>query len=116
MDTSVFNLIFENLLSNAIRYTDNGGTITIELTNQNNELTVKISDTGCGIPEQARGNIFTKHFRAENAKKKDPGGTGLGLYIVKTIADKIGARVWFASQENVGTTFFVALPFDKFRV
>lgn len=115
MDLNAFNLIFENLVTNAIRYTKNGGTITAAAELAGGEIIVKISDTGRGIPAGVGDKIFKKLFRANNARQSDMEGTGLGLYIVKTLADMIGARVWYESHEGAGTTFFIALPLDKFQ-
>ena len=69
-----------------------------------------VSDTGYGIPEAQQEKIFTKLFRADNVREKDTDGTGLGLYIVKAIVGHSGGEIWFTSQENKGTTFYVTLP------
>ena len=74
---------------------------------------MKISDTGYGIPKNQQDKIFTKLFRADNVRDKDTDGTGLGLYIVRSIVENSGGKVWFKSlggEENKGTTFFVTLP------
>jgi two-component system sensor histidine kinase VicK len=85
----------------------------VALARQGAEIVLSVADTGCGIPEKEQGKIFGKSFRAENAKKINFDGTGLGLYMVNTVVEKIGARVWFVSEENKGTTFFVAFPTDS---
>ena len=69
-----------------------------------------MADTGVGIPVSQQERIFTRLFRADNVRTQDTEGTGLGLYIVKAIIEKSGGRVWFESEENVGSTFHVELP------
>jgi PAS domain S-box-containing protein len=110
-DPKLLHMIIENILSNAIKYTPESGKIEISLSldNQKNVL-LKISDTGCGIPKNQQDKIFTKLFRADNVREKDTEGTGLGLYIVKTIIDNSDGKIWFTSEENKGTTFFVTIP------
>lgn len=110
VDPKVIRIVFHNLLSNAIRYTPNGGSITISIEEQLEKLLVKIADTGVGIPRDEQHKIFTKLFRAENARTKEPDGTGLGLYLAKAIVERSGGSIAFTSAENKGTTFAVALP------
>jgi len=69
-----------------------------------------VADTGIGIPKDQQTQIFGRLFRAKNAKEKLTEGTGLGLYIVKLSVEKLGGKIWFKSVENVGTTFYVAIP------
>lgn len=71
---------------------------------------IKVSDTGWGIPKNQQGQIFSKLFRASNVKEKDAEGTGLGLYIVKSIIEHSGGSVSFESEENKGTTFSIKFP------
>jgi PAS domain S-box-containing protein len=124
VDPSLLRLIIENLLDNAIKYTPARGTITLDLDCANSRakkespllcrnLAIAISDTGYGIPRRQRHNIFKKLFRAENIKTLDTDGTGLGLYIVKSIVDYCGGTIRFTSQEKKGTTFRVVLPLTE---
>ncbi len=69
-----------------------------------------MTDNGCGIPASQQNKIFTKFFRSENARHEHTDGTGLGLYIVKSILNHIGGDVWFLSKENEGTTFYFTIP------
>ncbi|MDB5204664.1 MAG: Signal transduction histidine kinase [Candidatus Taylorbacteria bacterium] len=111
-DPKLFRIVIQNLLSNAIKYTPEKGTIelSLDLINKKKTLLFKITDTGYGIPQNQQDKIFTKLFRADNVREKDTEGTGLGLYMVKSIIDNSKGKVWFESTENKGTTFNVELP------
>jgi len=111
VDPKLLRMVVQNILSNAVKYTPEGGKIelAISLVDKKN-IQIKISDTGYGIPKNQQDKIFTKLFRADNVREKDTEGTGLGLYIVKSIIEHSGGKVWFESTENKGTTFFVTLP------
>jgi signal transduction histidine kinase len=102
--------VYSNLLSNAIKYTPDGGTVTVELRTLPDTIRVTVRDTGYGIPAASQKYIFTKFFRAENITKQDVSGTGLGLYLTKTITENLGGELWFTSRENEGTTFTLSLP------
>lgn len=109
-DPNLVRIIEQNLLSNAIKYTPAQGKVRIQIRYDQRGISFIVSDTGCGIPKQSQDKIFSKLYRADNAQEKDPNGNGLGLYIVKSIVDQVGGRIWFNSEENKGTTFYVALP------
>lgn len=110
LDPSLFRIIVQNLLSNAVKYTPENGRVALVATVVDSNLHIEVSDTGYGIPIGQQSKIFTKLFRADNARTKDVEGTGLGLYIVKSILDETGGKVWFTSKENKGSTFFVEIP------
>ncbi|MES2223775.1 MAG: ATP-binding protein [Patescibacteria group bacterium] len=111
-DPKLLRMVIQNLLSNAIKYTPNKGKIelSLNLVNKKKTLLFKITDTGYGIPKNQQSKIFTKLFRADNVREKDTEGTGLGLYMVKSIIDNSKGKVWFESVEDKGTTFNVELP------
>lgn len=110
-DPKLLRMILQNLLSNSIKYTPDKGEIKIEVSPYDKRnILIKVSDNGCGIPKAQQPMIFTKLFRADNAKIKDNEGTGLGLYIVKSITEKTNGKVWFKSKENKGSTFYVVIP------
>jgi PAS domain S-box-containing protein len=113
-DPKLFRMVIQNLLSNAIKYTPEGGKIVMALSlyDKKNVL-LKIVDTGYGIPQNQHDKIFTKLFRADNVIGKDTEGTGLGLYIAKSIVEQAGGKLWFESDENNGTTFYATLPIGK---
>lgn len=102
--------VFNNLVSNAIKYTNNKGTIAVVLTQLKQEYEVRVKDTGIGIPKSAQSNIFTKFFRAQAGLNSGNTGTGLGLYISKSIIERHGGTIDFESEEGVGSTFTVILP------
>jgi PAS domain S-box-containing protein len=102
--------ILVNMVSNAVKYTPENGSVTISLTAKDNQAVFKISDSGLGIPSQVQDQVFTKFFRAQNVVKRETTGTGLGLYLVKGLADILGCEVWFTSKENQGSHFYFALP------
>ena len=102
----------DNLIANAIKYTDNGKKICVKLQQEGNELILQISDQGVGIPFEDQPRIFEKFFRAKNALGKEA-GSGLGLAIVKTIVQNHHGRIWVESKLGKGTSFFVVLPTAK---
>jgi signal transduction histidine kinase len=113
-DPKLLRMVVQNLLSNSIKYTPEGGEIAVSLfLDDMKNVILKISDTGYGIPKNQQDKIFTKLFRADNVIGKDTEGTGLGLYIAKSIVDQTGGALWFDSEENKGTTFFALLPIGK---
>ena len=112
-DKNLVRMIFQNLLSNAIKYTPTGGSVTCEITLsgvKHETLFIRVADTGIGIPKEEQPNVFKKLHRATNAEALVPDGTGLGLYVIKTIADRVGGGITFESVEGKGTTFYVSLP------
>ncbi len=112
LDPLTFRQVILNLLSNSIRYTNDEGTIEARwsLNENKSEVTYLVRDNGIGIPLSQQGRIFSKFFRAENALKKAPDGTGLGLALVKDLAESWGGKVWFETAEGQGTTFYFTVP------
>ncbi|MFA6193866.1 MAG: HAMP domain-containing sensor histidine kinase [Parcubacteria group bacterium] len=113
IDPEHLEIVFQNILSNAVKYTPPKGKIAIEMRRQNSHILVKIADNGWGIPAAQQKKIFTKLFRADNVRKKDTEGTGLGLYIARSIIKKSGGKIWFESKENKGTTFYITLKASR---
>ncbi len=98
-----------NLIENAIKYTPDGGTITVTARAEDDQVVLTVGDTGIGIPPADQPYVFDKFHRAANVQK-DFAGTGLGLSIVKSIVENHGGRIWLDSKPNAGTTFTVVLP------
>ncbi len=115
LDHQLVRAVIQNLLSNAIKYTNAGGSISVETRREDTSLIIQVSDTGHGIPLAQQGKIFTKMFRADNARLIDPDGSGLGLYIVKAIMEQSGGRIWFESTEHRGTVFFISIPLSGMK-
>ena len=116
-DPKLIRIIFQNLLTNAVKYTPAKGTITVEIkmdkpvpTAIKEDIFITVADNGYGIPKNQQDKIFTKLFRADNIKPKVTSGTGLGLYIVKSIIEQANGKVSFESEENKGTTFKIVMP------
>ena len=109
-DPKLLRIIFHNLLSNAVKYTAPNGVIGLALKKEGDNILIRVTDTGYGIPAADQGKIFTKLFRADNVRDKEAEGTGLGLYIVKAVVEAGGGRIWFDSLEGRGTSFFITLP------
>lgn len=113
IDPSWMRLMFQNLLSNAILYSHDGGEVTIVLDQEPSDVLIEVRDTGYGIPKDQQDKIFSKLFRADNAQRLESDGSGLGLYLVKAIVERAGGQIWFDSVENRGSTFYVKLPVNK---
>lgn len=102
--------VLTNLISNAVKYSPNGGRITLGARQQNGTVVAWVADEGMGIPAEAIPRLFTKFFRVDNQDTRSIGGTGLGLSLVKRIIEAHDGRVWVESTEGVGSTFFFTLP------
>jgi PAS domain S-box-containing protein len=101
--------VVDNLIGNAIKYTQEGGEIRVKLREEGNQLILQVEDNGPGIPVEEQGRIFEKFYRASNTEHGVP-GTGLGLAIVKTIVDNHRGRIWVDSKPGEGSVFTVVLP------
>jgi PAS domain S-box-containing protein len=112
-DSLILKEIITNLVSNAIKYTPDNGSVTILVRARAHDIQVSVIDTGWGIPKYAQDQIFSKFFRAHNIVKRETTGTGLGLYLVKGLIDRLGGKIWFTSEEGNGTTFCFSLPRTK---
>lgn len=109
-DREVVRQVIQNLISNAIRYSRAEGKISVALTLKGQSIEYAVRDSGIGIPASAQDRIFGKFFRADNAKKESPEGTGLGLSFSKSLVESWGGEIWFESSEGKGSTFFVTIP------
>lgn len=102
--------VFMNLVSNAVKYTPAGGSVTVRLWSEGVQIGFEVSDTGIGIPEEALPRIFSEFYRAKNAKAMEMEGTGLGLAIAKEVVEQHGGEISVSSVEGQGSTFRVSLP------
>ena len=109
-DNLIAKEIISNLISNAIKYTPENGKVDIDISLMNQDCVIKVQDNGVGIPRYSQDHIFTKFFRAQNVIRRETTGTGLGLYLVKGLVDALGGKVWFKSQEGIGSTFYFSIP------
>lgn len=112
-DPSQIKLVIENLLDNAIRYIKDKGTVKIKLEKQRNNFYFEIEDTGVGIPKKDQKYIFQKFFRSENILRYQTQGSGLGLYIAKSVIERLGGKMGFRSEEGKGSVFWFTLPLEK---
>ncbi len=109
-DKVLMGIIIQNLLSNAVKYTAPEGHVTVNVEKIGDRVRLSVIDDGYGIPEDEKNKTFDKLFRASNVVKHDVGGTGLGLYIVKSVVENSGGKIWFDSKENQGTSFYIEYP------
>lgn len=112
-DTVLLRVVLQNLLSNAAKYSPKGSTVTVRLVVENGSAIITVEDTGIGIPKADQERIFEKFFRAQNVRQIDTDGNGLGLYISRSILERLGGSMSFSSEEHTGTTFTVSLPLLK---
>src|SRR5439155_2048087 len=99
-----------NLVTNAIKYTPAGGKVTIDVLNKDEVATIRVTDTGIGIPKEDLEHVFDRFYRVDKARSRQMGGTGLGLSIARWIAEAHGGKLWAESQIGQGSTFIVQLP------
>ena len=107
-DKRLTRIALENLLNNAVKYTPSKGKITLEVRRTKKEIFCSVSDNGCGIPLQDQEKIFQKLFRGRNVINIE--GNGFGLFAAKGAVEAQGGKIWFKSNENIGTTFNFSIP------
>ena len=115
IDPDLIRHVYMNLVTNAVRYSGKRGKVNVQVKTKGRYLFSVIEDSGIGIPTSEQGRIFDRFFRAANAMKRETEGTGLGLYLAKTIVESSGGKIWFKSKENVGTTFYFTLPLSGMK-
>ena len=108
-DALIYRLIF-NLTENAVKYNRPGGSVRVELAQRQEKCIIRVSDTGCGIPEEYQRSIFQPFFRVDKSRSREYGGAGLGLSLVWEIANLHGGSVWVEESSDKGTTIAVELP------
>lgn len=112
IDTDQMMQVIDNIMNNAIKYSPDGGVITVGLTQSQNQIILSISDQGLGIPKKDLNKIFDRFYRVDKARSREQGGTGLGLAIAKEIVEAHKGKIWADSQEGKGSTFYISLPFE----
>ncbi|MFJ7737946.1 cell wall metabolism sensor histidine kinase WalK [Lysinibacillus sp. NPDC097287] len=112
IDTDKVTQVIDNIISNAIKYSPDGGSVRFGFTVQGEMLKVMISDDGMGIPKENVTRIFDRFYRVDRARARSMGGTGLGLAIAREMIEAHGGKIWAESEEGYGTTIFFTLPYD----
>ena len=113
IDTDKITQVIDNILNNAIKYSPDGGKITVTMKTTDDQMILSISDQGLGIPKQDLPRIFDRFYRVDRARSRAQGGTGLGLSIAKEIIKQHKGFIWAKSEYGKGSTFTIVLPYDK---
>ena len=113
IDTDKMTQVIDNILNNAIKYSPDGGKITVTMKTTDDQMILSISDQGLGIPKQDLPRIFDRFYRVDRARSRAQGGTGLGLSIAKEIIKQHNGFIWAKSIYGKGSTFTIVLPYDK---
>lgn len=113
IDTDKMTQVIDNILNNAIKYSPDGGKITVTMKTTDDQMILSISDQGLGIPKQDLPRIFDRFYRVDRARSRAQGGTGLGLAIAKEIIKQHHGFIWAKSEYGKGSTFTIVLPYDK---
>lgn len=116
LDEGKIRQVVMNFADNALYYSQAGTTIQVTLSRQDDDVVLEVKDTGIGVPKDEQARLFTKFFRATNARKQRPDGTGVGLYLTKRVVTGHGGDVVFSSREGKGSTFGFRLPINRLRV
>lgn len=115
VDTDRMIQVIDNIMNNAIKYSPDGGKITVRLIETHNNVILSITDQGLGIPKKDISRIFDRFYRVDKARARKQGGTGLGLAISKEVVKALGGTIWATSIENYGSTFYISLPYEPFE-
>jgi signal transduction histidine kinase len=110
VDAKKMKIVMENLISNAVKYSRDGGRVEVKLYPQKRKILFIIQDWGVGIPRYQHSRIFEKFFRSDNKSRYRTEGVGLGLYLVRAILEYFNGEIWFESEADKGSTFYVSLP------
>ena len=113
IDTDKMTQVIDNILNNAIKYSPDGGKITVSMKTTEDQMILSIKDQGLGIPKQDLPKIFDRFYRVDRARSRAQGGTGLGLAITKEIIKQHNGFIWAKSEYGKGSTFTIVLPYDK---
>ena len=115
VDQDKFTQVIDNIMTNAVKYSPDGGTITCRLQQEGNNVVLSVADQGLGIPKKDIDHIFDRFFRVDKARSRAQGGTGLGLAISKEVIELLHGKIWVTSTEGKGSTFFISLPSEEYE-
>jgi signal transduction histidine kinase len=115
VDENKMRQVIMNFIDNAIFYSRPDTEVNVTLVNTGREIRFEVHDTGIGVPEADRHKLFTKFFRAENARRVRPDGTGIGLFMAKKVITAHGGSIIFETKEGKGSTFGFVLPIAALR-
>ncbi|WP_368502942.1 cell wall metabolism sensor histidine kinase WalK [Alkalihalophilus sp. As8PL] len=115
VDKDKLTQVIDNIISNAMKYSPEGGNVTTTLLHQGHNVRVSISDEGMGIPRENQAKIFDRFYRVDKARARSIGGTGLGLAIAKELVHAHGGEIWVSSEYGSGTTIYFTLPYSTFK-
>jgi two-component system sensor histidine kinase VicK len=115
VDTDKIIQVVDNIMNNAIKYSPDGGNITVRLVETHNNVVLSISDQGLGIPKKDLAKVFDRFYRVDKARARAQGGTGLGLAISREVIRSHNGNIWVESLEGRGSTFFVSLPYEPYE-
>lgn len=115
VDTDKIIQVIDNIMNNAIKYSPDGGTITVRLVETHNNIQLSITDEGLGIPQKDLDKVFDRFYRVDKARARAQGGTGLGLSISREVVKAHGGSIWARSREGHGSTFYISLPYEPYE-
>jgi signal transduction histidine kinase len=110
-DEDRLDQLLMNLLHNAVKFSPEGGTVTVTTDEHPDGVVISVTDQGVGIPKKDQARVFERFYKVDRARQRGQGGTGLGLAIARHIAEAHGGRIWLESDEGKGSTFSFSLPF-----
>lgn len=116
VDQDRMTQVIDNIMNNAIKYSPDGGAITVKLEDLHSCIVLSISDEGLGVPQKDLPHLFDRFYRVDKARSREQGGTGLGLAISKEVIELHGGKIWAESVENQGSTFIFELPYTNFGI
>ncbi len=115
-DAEKMRQVLGNLVENAVKYSPDGGTVTVRLEPHGGSVRFAVADEGIGIPLGEQPHVFEKFYRLDPNQTRGVGGTGLGLYICRELVRRMSGRIWVNSEEGKGSTFYVELPVAEQQV